>query len=153
MCKAVNPFPGRQALLPFGSRVGRSALPGYTEYDMIRKCVDKPDCFAHIFNEKDFIWIEAYDQQGIYAYLGLGFFAESPKIGFVHLEVTRFSHRTLASMKRDWFEIITNLRKEGIEYLSTQQDGTLDKHKTWIKFIRHFGFTEVQQLVSATMKI
>ena len=118
---------------------------------MLQRCKDRPECFDNILDDSNFMFIRAYDDKGTYGYLGLGFLA--PKMAFVHVHLTRFGPSVLIKAKNDWHHIVQALKNDGIELLSTQQLGTKEDHATWIKFIRHCGFTEVDQFISATMRI
>ena len=112
---------------------------------------DQPEIFSHIDEAFDFIFIRGYDNDGTYGYMALDF--RAPKMCIVHLEMTRFTAGVLKSLKGDWANIVARLKKDGIKHLATQRLGVLADYGPWLKFIRHFGFTDVQQIVSSVQNI
>ena len=114
---------------------------------MIRKC-GKPDVFKDL---GEFYWIEAYDKDGAYAYVAIDFRVE--KTAIIHLEVLKFSHRILKSLVADWEGIKHICKQNDVKTVAAARTGTIEEHRTWVKFIRWFGFIDVKQIVNAIQEI
>jgi hypothetical protein len=114
---------------------------------MIEKC-EKPECFK---KTEDFYYIRGFDENGTYAYFALDL--RFPGAAVLHLEAIRFSHGILKKMKIDWEGVKRILNVNGVKILTATRIGTIDEYKEWIKFIRHFGFNDVKQQVTAVQSI
>ena len=115
----------------------------------IRMC-EKPQCFKAIESE-DLFCIEGFNEDGTYCYLGLDFMLED--VVMVHLEVTRWSHTILKSLLDDWEDSKNFMRKKGAKQAFTTREGTIEEHRRWLKFIKHFGFDNPQPQVTLAQEL
>lgn len=114
---------------------------------MIERC-DKPD----VFNNCDaFYYIKGFDNNGVYAYMAIDF--RLKKSAILHLEVIRFSHEILKQLIGDWEGIKQILKENEVKTIAATRLGTTEEHKTWLKFIRWFGFNDIKQQVTAIQEI
>ena len=114
---------------------------------MIKKC-DKPDVLKA---QEGLYWIKGYDNNGVYAYMGIDF--SMPHAAVIHLEFVRFSHSILKSLIVDWYGIKRILRENNVKIMAATKIGLIEDHEKFIRFIKIFGFTDVKQQFTAIQEL
>ena len=117
---------------------------------MVNILAERPDVFFPP-NDGD-VYYAMSTEKGIYAYGCLNF--AYPPVAMVHLEIKEFSHNILKSIiKDDWPYCLEQCKKHGCHILSITKEGTFESNKTWMKFVRHFGFKQFSQYTSSVQTI
>jgi hypothetical protein len=115
---------------------------------MIRQ-IDRPEVFKHL---PDHLYcMEAYNDDGVYAYFGLDL--STPEWAALHLSVEKFNHVILKKMLQDWRLVKRIIKRVGVERVVASNEGVLGDHRKWIKFIKHFGFEDVTEIVTSVQEI
>jgi hypothetical protein len=117
---------------------------------MISILAEKPSAFP--FEETGDVYYKLSDKDGVYAYAALNFFYKP--VAVFHLEVERFTHNILRkAVKDDWLYFTSKCEQAGCKTIVIDKPGSFDKNKTWMKFIKHFGFNNFTQFTASSQPI
>ena len=105
---------------------------------MIREVPERPECFSHIPPEAANVFVEGFNDRGVYGYLG---FNVTGDIAQIHLYIIpgKFKPSVFREIKKDWHKVVKMcyVRKaKTIIVINPNPD------KRWFKFIRIFGFNK-----------
>ena len=100
------------------------------------KRIEKPEVLDYIkFGE----FFELHDDNGRYAYFALEF-NPVPNTANIHMEVSRFSHNVLKTMREDFMPGLRELcRERNIKKVIARKQGTDSRFPKLVKFL---GFSE-----------
>ena len=113
---------------------------------MVRVC-EKPECFNQL--EGDFIYFEGYCDFP-YVYGAVSF---NGKIGYLHLEVIKWSHNILKRMIVDWDIFKNIIKKNGVKHLIITKKGTLSENRGYVKFLSKMGLSSPQEILIGEYEI
>ncbi len=112
---------------------------------MIGRERDQPECFAHINGAEYF---ELRKNHEVYGHCAVQIHGEMASI---HLVFKRWTLSIFRESLKDWGSIRKNLKIRGITQIVASQDNLEDKK--WERFIKHFGFDDVQIVKMAVQEI
>jgi hypothetical protein len=121
---------------------------------MVRLLKEKPQAFENIPYWMQYY--EGYDKAGPYCYCGLDFMY-GPESGmtvcFLHLEVVRFNHNLLKTIKADWQFIKEIVKNFDCSTIILIKEGKKQNQQSYLKFIDHFGFYDNKTCTVSTQEI
>lgn len=124
---------------------GSARRPPYIK-GMVSILSQKPSIFNR--SEVGDTYYEMYDDAGPYGYACLNFFY--PPVAILHVELVRFSHTILKKIvKTDWPYCVEQCHKNNCTIVSVDKEGELESNRSWIKFVRHFGFERFTQYTAS----
>ena len=116
---------------------------------MVHILAEKPSAFKS--GEEGDIYYALHTDEEIYAYACLNF--AYPPVAILHLEVRKFSHNILKLLKKDRLVCLSECKKHNCHLISITKEGSFESNKTWMKFVRHFGFENFVQYTGSTQII
>ena len=117
---------------------------------MVKKLAEKPSVFDRPQEGDGYYML--FNDDGPYAYITLNH--TYPPVAMLHLEVKKFSHNLLKSaVKEDWYHILEMCMKNGCNIIQVQKEGSFESNTTWMKFIKHFGFSNFAQYTASSQLI
>lgn len=114
---------------------------------MLFKLNKKPE---GLFNNQpdDLMWIEMFDINGTYGYMGLGSVGDAAT---VHVEITRWVPSVAKSAAEDWKEVKCEVAVVGKKRIIASYDG--NEEEKWKKFIKLFGFGRPRAVLIAEQEV
>ena len=114
--------------------------------------VEKPECFSEIGADHTFYKLQ--DDKGLYGYIALYI---GPGDAVIHLDLNRFTHKTLKHMLKE-FEWVKQVCKHAgckkilaLTKADMSKTGWLDTK--WDRLIRLFGFPEAELIKMSTLGV
>ncbi len=105
----------------------------------------KPECFAHIAGA-DYLGLKLDEEICGYCAIQI-----HEKTASIHLVFKKWTPSVFRESLKDWKIIRNTLKIRGINKIVASQDNLEDKK--WERFIKHFGFNDVQIVKMAVQEI
>jgi len=115
---------------------------------LLRKRITKPSGFNHIKNKA--VWFDVLDNN--HKLFGCAGFEIIESSCGIHFEIYKtMTHNLMKILRKDFNSKIKDLKQAGINKIVVSFPD--HNNKTWKKFVRFFGFTDIKTAAFSEMEI
>ena len=113
---------------------------------MIKQLPNKPQ---HYLGElENCHWIEGTKDDIIYGYVAI---KQADETANIHMEIIKWSHNIMREALIDWENVKGLCKHLGIKTIFVPGQQEIDS--TWTKFVKLFGFSDIEQILIAKQEI